>query len=127
MFLCCSNILYVMAFIGCILLSNFKRLRCVCFLGVGIISIDIGQKYTLIIRECVNSSLWGIEHLLILVPYLVCKVFFVSCGSCDPRGAPAPFRFYGLLVSSVSLSNNLPMLSVNASIVADCEFPTVNY
>ena len=29
----------------CILLSNFKRLRCVVLLRV-IISIDIGQKYT---------------------------------------------------------------------------------
>ena len=43
-------------------MSNFKRLRCVWFLVVwGIISIDIGQKYTFIIRgekiECVKFSL----------------------------------------------------------------------
>ena len=27
------------------------------------------------------------------MPYLVYKVFFVSCDSCYPRGAPAPFHF----------------------------------
>ena len=92
--LCYSNILYVMAFFDCILLSNFKRLRCVCYYiyrhWIKVYTYNKRRKEYIVY---INSSLWESGDLLILVPYLVCKAFFVSCGSCDPRGAPAPFRF----------------------------------
>ena len=54
----------------------------------------------------------GSGHLLILVPYLVYKIFFVSCDSCYSRGAPAPFRFM-VGVSSVVLyiiKGNVPIV-----------------
>ena len=81
LFLFCSNILYVMAFIDCIHLSNFKRLRCVVFFCV--VCYYIYRHWTKVYiynkmvkeRVCINSSLWESEHLLILVSYLVYKVF----------------------------------------------------
>ena len=49
LFLCCSNILYVMAFIDFVYICPTLK-DYVVFVCGDIISIDIGQKYTLIIR-----------------------------------------------------------------------------
>ena len=68
--------------------------------------------------EYVKSSLWR-----------KCTLAYISVLTHVTRvtqgGAPAPFHFMVCGYLWIS-SSNVSMPSVNASIVADCEFPTVN-
>ena len=57
-----NSIIYVISFLGCKVLTNYNRLRCVFLVRISIISINIGQKFTLLyIRK---KEIWHVESSL---------------------------------------------------------------